>query len=167
MPQPVPRRGEIYKIEILEREKTGSEMFGYHAYVIVSTDSIHDLFRVVLGVPLTSPEYKEDGTPKDGLRYRHCRMRIYERQKRLAPGEHGLKGDSLALTYQVRPLAIERFWNVSSSGSVDDDAMAAIEFGLANILKIPPPGAKPAVKPIAHAASVPEVPKPIPGKPQE
>jgi mRNA-degrading endonuclease toxin of MazEF toxin-antitoxin module len=144
MPTP-PLRGEIYKITVLEREKVGDEFFGHHWYVVMSRPEVCKLLNVVLAVPLTSPEYKGSGMPKDMSEYRNFRIRILENQKTIEAGESGLKGDSLALVHQVRPLAIERFTNVQISGKLLQPAINVIELALANVLQIPPPGIDPSL----------------------
>lgn len=112
-----PKRGDIYKIEVLRHETVGTEYFGYHWYVIISIPAVLDLFALVMAVPLTSPEY-DDGIPKDSPSYRKFRIRIFEASRRVEAGEHGLKGDSVALLHQVRPLSIDRFHKVPR-GSVN------------------------------------------------
>src|SRR6266571_3378824 len=102
----VPQRGDIYKILVHEREAVGGEFHGHHWYIIFSIPATCILFGVVMAVPLTSPEYKADGTPKDSEQYRQFRIRIPASEKILEPGQHGLDGDSLALVHQIRPLAI-------------------------------------------------------------
>ena len=140
----VPKRGDIYKILVHEHEKVGSEFHGHHWYVVFSIPDTCTLFGIVLAIPLTSPEYKSSGAPKDAVPYRQFRIRIPEEQKILEPGENGLKGDSLALVHQIRPLAIERFTNVPVSGRLTQEAVNVMEGALARVLKMPPPQISPA-----------------------
>jgi mRNA-degrading endonuclease toxin of MazEF toxin-antitoxin module len=165
-----PLRGEIYKIEVLERERRGKEFFGYHWYVIVSRPEVANHFGVVMAVPLTSPENKETGEAKDLGSFRLFRIRIPEDQKNIDPGERGLIGDSLALVHQVRPMDLSRFANVHRSGTIKQQAMNAIEGGLAHALKIPAPSIPPAITMNSIEAAQKKVlaaeqPKPTPGSP--
>lgn len=141
----VPQRGEIYKIEVLEHEKVGDEFFGHHWYVVISRSDVCKLLNIVLAVPLTSPEYKGSGMPKDLAEYRQFRIRIFEAHKVLEPGATGPKGDSLALVHQVRPLAIERFSNVPISGRLLQPAINVVEVALAYALQIPKPSLDPSL----------------------
>lgn len=161
-----PKRGEIYKIDIPESETRGSEFHGSHWYVIMSRPEAADYFGVVMAVPLTSPESKTTGAAKDAGPFRLFRIKIPESEKTLAPWEHGLKGDSLALTYQVRPIALMRLMNVPCSGRLTPVAVNSIEGGLAYSLKMPPPGIPPSatINTVSKAVST-EPAKPVPGRP--
>lgn len=166
---PVPKRGDIYKLLVLEKETVSNEFHGHHWYVVFSIPDTCTLFGIVLAIPLTSPEYKSDSAPKDTAPYRQFRIRIPASQKMLEAGENGLNGDSLALVHQIRPLAIERFTNVPISGRLTQEAINVLEVALARVLKMPPPGISPATLTVSQiqkgTSPLAESPKPAPGLP--
>lgn len=105
-----PKRGELYRIEVLQNETVGDEFYGHHWYVIVSSPEVLSLGNVVLAVPLTSPTSKFTGLEKDAdPKYRRIRIRVLEKSKILEPGV-SFEGESLALVHQVRPLAIRALY---------------------------------------------------------
>jgi len=129
LPSPKPQRGDIYWLEIKENQTEGSEQFGYRPWLVVSVNSINAQLPIVVAVPLTSEFHKIENA-------RQFRILIPESQKIQEPGHpKGCKGDSVALTEQVRVLSIERLRS-QRAARLPERAMGAVEAGIAFVLDI-------------------------------
>src|SRR3974390_3221638 len=102
LPAPRPQRGDIYWLEINDKEVKGSEQHGYRPWLVVSVNNINSQLPIVIAVPITSELPKLENA-------RLFRILLPEGHKVQEPGHRkGCPGDSLALTEQVRVLSIER-----------------------------------------------------------
>ena len=97
---------------------------------MVSVNSINAQLPIVVAVPLTSELHKIEGA-------RQFRILIPESPKIQEPGHpKGCKGDSLALTEQIRVLSIERLPARRAARLLPERAMGAVEAGMAFVLDI-------------------------------
>jgi mRNA-degrading endonuclease toxin of MazEF toxin-antitoxin module len=168
---PAPKRGELYEIEILHGEHEGHELFGIHAYVVVSVNVIQNNVWTAVVVPLTSPINKETGQRKDAGDYSRFRKKIPEGAKQRVAGVGSpYSGESIALTEQVRVVDFAKRFHKAAFATLTSGAMAQIELGLAFVLGIPSPGGLPPVEAVPVAKILEKLPpeepaKPVPGKP--
>jgi mRNA-degrading endonuclease toxin of MazEF toxin-antitoxin module len=128
-PATTPQRGDIYWIEIEESQTSGSEQHGCRPWLIVSLDSINARFPIVVAVPLTTQFHKIEGA-------RQFRIMIFETQKIQEPGHpKGCRGDSLALTEQIRVLSTDRLPS-QRAARLAPKAIDGVEAGIAFVLDI-------------------------------
>jgi mRNA-degrading endonuclease toxin of MazEF toxin-antitoxin module len=129
MPAPRPQRGDIYWLEMKQDQTKGSEQYGYRPWLVVSVNSINTQLPIVVAVPLTAELHKIENA-------RQFRILIPDSQKIQEPGHpKGCKGDSLALTEQVRVLSIERLPS-QRAARLPERAMGAVEAGIAFVIDI-------------------------------
>jgi len=131
-----PLRGEIYYIEVPQEYRSGSELWGAHWHVVMSRNEINSQGHIVMVVPLTSPENKTTGHPKDAGAFRWHRIRIPDDQKVWIPGKKSSTGDSVALTEQAFCLSQNYLFD-GPCGTVTELALYSIEGGLAHVLDLP------------------------------
>lgn len=128
-----PQRGDIYHIELTEKDGIGRELNRPHWWVVLSTQKLNDVTDLFIAVPFSSTLSKKTGLPKDHGNFRLFFIRVLEVNKKPDPGrgeEQVFKGDSIALTHQIRAFSFQRLTNQPRSGVVDDDGLGAIESGL-------------------------------------
>ena len=132
---PGPQRGDIYFTDVEHGEHIGREFFGPHWYLVVSINAINNFEEIVIAVPLTSPN-TDSGEPKDKGDFRFFHIRIPEREKLKDSNDGVCVGDSIALTEQIRVMSVRRFQQPRAA-HISDAAMAAVECGIAFVLRIP------------------------------
>jgi hypothetical protein len=105
-------------------------------HVVVSRDEINVQGKIVIVVPLTSPENKETGVPKNLGSFRNHRIRIPADQK-IWDGDapHTQEGDSLAKTEQLFCLTQSHLGK--RCGKLTVTARGSLEAGLCHVLDIP------------------------------
>jgi mRNA-degrading endonuclease toxin of MazEF toxin-antitoxin module len=122
----MPSRGEVYYVEIPEREAQGHEQFGDRPWLIVSANHIHGNLDIVIAVPLTT---KEKPNPQH-------RIDIPDADKIHEPGTSGWGGKTVALTEQIRVLDLSRFTR-TKVGHIKPIGMAKVEAGIQHVLDLP------------------------------
>ena len=136
---PAPSRGDIYYIDVPQEYRLGREECGPHWHVVVSSDEINHRLEIAVVIPLSSPENKDTGRPKDLGPYRNHRIRVHATQITWYQGQKSATGESLAKTEQVFCLSRRHLEGIPCCGKVGDAGMAAIESGLCHVLNIPVP----------------------------
>jgi mRNA-degrading endonuclease toxin of MazEF toxin-antitoxin module len=121
------RRGDIYWVDV--SPTVGSEQSEYRPWVVLSVDAINSHLPIVIAVPLTGRLLKAE-------RCRTFRILIPDAEKVQDPKHNkGCKGDSLALTEQIRVLSIERV-PPQRAAYLTPRALASVEAGVAFVLGI-------------------------------
>jgi mRNA-degrading endonuclease toxin of MazEF toxin-antitoxin module len=124
-----PQRDDIYWLDVKPKQTEGSEQHGYRPWVVMSVNSINNQLPIVVAVPLSEQVHKIQGA-------RLFSILIPEEEKIQEPAHpKGCKGQSLALTEQVRVLSISRIKGPRAA-TLAPKAIAAIEVGLAFVLQI-------------------------------
>jgi mRNA-degrading endonuclease toxin of MazEF toxin-antitoxin module len=127
MPNPNPQRGDIYWVNIPKQHTVGTEQYKQRPWLVISSNTINSQnLRLIVGVPLTTKVVKQN---------RQFRILISASEILTEPGA-SFSGDQLALTEQVRALAIERI-EFPRVARVTDTALYAVESGLAFVLDMP------------------------------
>ncbi len=123
-----PRRGDVYIVAIHPSEIVGSEQAKTRRYVVVSSDrAVNNVYDLVIGVPLTLKGHKAGGN----------RIMVPQSEITVDPGTLGCS-ESVALTEQVRVLAVERLGVPPLRvARLSAAIMAKIEAALAEVLDIP------------------------------
>lgn len=124
-----PQNGDIFWADLPSDESVGSEQEGRRPVLVVSTNLVNDALREsgCVVVPLTTKLHKAN---------RHFRIRILEAHKRTEPGTSGSKGDSVALTEQIRFISRDRM-DAKRVAAISPVAVAAVEGGIKFVLGIP------------------------------
>ena len=126
MPNPNPLRGDIYWIKIPQAQTVGSEQYKRRPWVIISSSAI-TLLRMVVAVPLSQKTQQQN---------RQFRILIPSSNVVYEPGTTLVPCDRLALTHQIRALAIERL-ELPRVGRLTETAISAVEAGIAFVLDMP------------------------------
>ena len=126
MTSPNPLRGDIYWIKIPKFHIVGSEQYKRRPWAIVSTNTI-TATGMIVAIPLSLKAHQQNRlfkilVPNSDI--------VYEAGTTLIPG------DRIALTHQVRALSVERL-ELPRAGRLTDNALYAVEAGLAFVLEIP------------------------------
>lgn len=121
----MPARGEVYWVEIPQREIQGHEQYGSRPWLIVSGNHIQGNLDIVVAVPLTS---QEKPNPQH-------RIDIPDSDKINEPGTRGWNGKTVALTEQIRVLDLSRL-DRTKVGHIKPLGMAKVEAGLLHVLDI-------------------------------
>src|SRR5579859_5868325 len=116
---------DIYWVNIRRDQVVGSEQADRRPYVVVSRNLVNSQGRIVVGVPLSSKTEKA------------CAHRILIPVTEISrdPGRTDHITDSVALTDQVRVLAVERL-EIPRLGRLSQTAAGAVELGLAYLFDI-------------------------------
>lgn len=120
-----PRRGEIYWVKIPSHHTVGSEQQKRRPWLVVSNNSIHYL-NVLIAVPLSMKAEQANQT----------RILIPQADLLFDQGNTLVPGDRVALTHQIRVLAVERL-EPQRQARLADTRLYAVEAGLAFVLDIP------------------------------
>jgi mRNA-degrading endonuclease toxin of MazEF toxin-antitoxin module len=124
-PNPSPRRGDIYWVNVPQKHTVGSEQYKRRPWLIISNNAIGYL-RVVIGVPLSFKIQKKN---------RQFRITILAADIILDPGSTMTAGERVALTEQVRALSVERL-EPTRQARITDTALFAVEAGIAFVLDL-------------------------------
>jgi mRNA-degrading endonuclease toxin of MazEF toxin-antitoxin module len=122
---PQPQRGDVYWVNIPKKHTVGSEQYKRRPFLIVSNNAIHHL-RIVIGVPLSFRIHKIN---------RQYRIQVLASEIIMDTGSTLDPGERVALTEQVRCLAVERLEPVRQA-RVTDTAVYAVEAGVAFVMDI-------------------------------
>lgn len=125
MPNPTPRRGDIYWIDVPKKHTVGSEQYKRRPWLVISSNLISHL-PIVIGVPLSQEIHKQN---------RQHRILILEKDIVRDSGCTLDPGERIALTEQVRVLSVERV-EFPRQGRVTATALYAVEGGVAYVLDI-------------------------------
>ena len=168
-----PSRGDIYHIEIAHGEAMGHELEGPHWWVVLSITQLNQSLNLFTAVPLSSPNNKNNGKPKDEGDFRFFRIRVLQESKTKDQGRTDavFNGSSIALTEQTRTFSTARITGQQRLGTVDEKALAAIEGGLLWVIgagirrqAVPDLTTTPVIS--TGRPSMPKEPsKPLPGRP--
>ncbi len=120
-----PQRGDIFWADFPSNQSAGSEQRGRRPVLVVSVSVINAL-PICIIVPLTSQLNKAN---------RHHRIILIESHKIQEPGTQGCRGDSLALTEQIRSISRIRL-DAQRIAKLKPTAMAAVEAGIKYVLGI-------------------------------
>ena len=124
----MPQRGDVFWIDIPQKDTVGHEQYGFRPWLVVSDNIIPTQEDLLIAIPLTSRE-------KANLQFR---IEIPEGDKINEPGTKGWDGFSVALTEQVRVLDLKRLgYNPVKVGHVKPLGMNRVEAGLLFVLGIP------------------------------
>jgi mRNA-degrading endonuclease toxin of MazEF toxin-antitoxin module len=124
----MPTRGDVFWIDIPQKDVVGHEQYGFRPWLVVSDNIISAREDVLIAVPLTTKE-------KANLQFR---IEIPDSEKINEPGTKGWAGFSVALTEQVRVLDLGRLGlNPVKVGHVKPLGMNRVEAGLLFVLGIP------------------------------
>jgi mRNA-degrading endonuclease toxin of MazEF toxin-antitoxin module len=118
-------RGEVYWVEIPERQTQGHEQYGSRPWLVVSANYIHGNLDIVIAVPLTS---QEKPNPQH-------RIDIPDSDKINEPGTKGWNGKTIALTEQIRMLDLSRL-DRTKVGHIKPIGMAKVEAGIRHVLDL-------------------------------
>jgi mRNA-degrading endonuclease toxin of MazEF toxin-antitoxin module len=123
-------RGDVFIVAIHESEIVGAEQAKTRRYVVVSSNRLNFSDKVVIGVPLSLSAAERGKTNAH-------RILVPQSEIKEDTGTQGCK-ESVALTEQVRVLAVERLGVPPIRvATLSPAIMAKIEVGLAYILDIP------------------------------
>ncbi len=124
-----PQRGDVYWAEIKQNETVGSEQYGYRPWLVVSSHAIHFDLPIVIVVALTT---KEKPNPQH-------RIEIPEEYKVHEPGQKDWRGHSIALTEQIRVMAIDRLGGERAvrAGFIKPIGLNMVEAGIKHVLSLP------------------------------
>ena len=125
MPNPNPQLGDICWVKVPQHHTVGSEQYKRRPWIIVSSSALSNL-KVVVGVPLSMQAQKQNPL---------FRIAIADSEILRDAGSTLIPGDRVALTEQVRALAIERL-EFPRTAHLTDTALFAVEAGLAFVLEI-------------------------------
>jgi mRNA-degrading endonuclease toxin of MazEF toxin-antitoxin module len=126
MPNPSPRRGDIFWVNVPPHHAVGSEQYKRRPWIIISGDAVLNQ-RLVIALPLTSRIQKQN---------RQFRVLIAGSNINLESGSGMTAGDQLALTEQLRALSIDRL-EYPRAARLTDTALYAVEAGVAFVLEMP------------------------------
>jgi len=129
MPKDIPRRGDIFWAKLPLTASQGSEQYGDRPVLVLSIDAINSSLPIAVVVPLSERLHKANNK---------YRIRIPESEKIQESGTAGCKGESLALTEQIRCISRDRLGD-KRLARLTPSAVAAVESGVAYILGIPKP----------------------------
>jgi len=127
--QEIPRRGDIFWADLPSAESVGSEQYGRRPVLVLSADTINRSLPICIVVPLTSVLDKAKTN-------RQHRIIILERYKIADPSDPNYslcKGDSLALTEQIRCISRNRLGD-RRVASVEPIGVNAVEAGVRYVL---------------------------------
>lgn len=171
-----PQRGDIFQIDVLQGEIQGHELFGPHAWVVLSIGPINERLHLFTAVPLTSIVNKNTGKAKDEGAFRYFRPRILASHKTPEPGQNHhdyLTKDGLALPEQIRVFSTQRITR-PKIGTLTPVGLGVIDVALAFvqgkgfIRQVPESDATPTETVTAQAAPrayATEPARPLPGTP--
>jgi mRNA-degrading endonuclease toxin of MazEF toxin-antitoxin module len=124
----MPKRGDVFWIEIPQKDTVGHEEYGLRPWLVVSDDIIPAQEDLLIAVPLTTGK-------RANLQFR---IEIPDSEKINEAGTKGWSGFSVALTEQVRVLDLTRLgYNPVKVGHVKPLGMNRVEAGLLFVLGIP------------------------------
>ncbi len=126
MPNPSPRRGDIFWVNVPANHIVGSEQYKRRPWIVISGDAVLSQ-KLVIAIPLTSRIQKQN---------RQFRILIAGSNIILDPQSGMMPGDQLALTEQLRALSIDRL-EYPRAARLTDTALYAIEAGVAFVLDMP------------------------------
>ena len=122
-----PHRGDIFWADLPDHDSAGSEQKGRRPVVVISVDVVNSTLPICVVVPLTGKLDKPNPLH---------RIRVHESSKIQESGTGGCKGDSLALTEQIRCISRSRL-DAKRVARLTPVAIAAIEAGVKYVLGIP------------------------------
>lgn len=122
-----PHRGDIFWAELPGEDGIGHEQYGRRPVVVLSVDIVNSNLPICVVVPLTSKLDKPNPMH---------RIRVPESNKIQELATGGCKGDSLALTEQIRCIDRKRL-DPKRVAKLTPVAIAAIEADVKYVLGIP------------------------------
>ena len=125
--QDIPERGDIFWADLPSYDSVGSEQHGSRPVLILSVDVINASLPICVIVPLSAQLAKANTSH---------RIRILESEKIQEPGTQGCRGESLALTEQVRCIARKRL-DHKRVARLEPVALASVEAGVKYVLGLP------------------------------
>jgi mRNA-degrading endonuclease toxin of MazEF toxin-antitoxin module len=126
-----PKRGDIFWAELPPEESVGNEQRERRPVLVISSNVVNDALREegCVAIPLSRQVHK-------AATARNIRIIISEQQKPIEPGTTGSKGDSVALTEQIRFVSRDRM-DAKRVAYVTPFALGRVEAAIRFVLAIP------------------------------